>query len=156
MRISNDQYRTIHTLQKALGLSREDYEEMLDKNFGVRSSKDLLTYNRADELIRIMRAQMGGSIEGAGRHKYENLGNRPGKATPAQMRMIEAMFADVSHHRDQESRDKALKDLLIHRYGVMGIYGLERDQVQKVVAGLKAMKKQKEKKSKEATREADG
>lgn len=144
-----DQIRTIHKLKKAAGLEDTAYRDMLRDNWSVDSSKSL-TPGQADELILGLRKLVGGPVAGAGRFKYENLGPRPGFANPAQLRMIEAMFADVSIHRDQASRDLALQKLLQHRFHIMGVLAIQRVDVQRVVRLLKAMRAQQQPKKEAA------
>jgi len=72
--------------------------------------------------------------------KYDELGNRPGMASPKQIRMIEAMWADVSKYKRPEARERALRYFLHHITGVDSLRFLELWQVQKIVKALQKMK----------------
>jgi hypothetical protein len=92
--ITPGQTKMIHTAKRALGLSDEDYRDMLEERFGHRSSSDL-TSNQArvfiDELIvkgfESAGAKIGKQVEGDRRQeKSKGKKNRPvmkdGKETP--------------------------------------------------------------------------
>ena len=78
------------------------------------------------------------------RLKYEELGRRPGMATPRQLRMIEGMWAGVSRTHKEDHRQRALRKFIFRITHVEDMRFLENWQVQKIIRALEAMKEQKE------------
>jgi hypothetical protein len=72
--------------------------------------------------------------------KYDHLGDRAGMAAPKQLRMIEAMWAEVSRQPDSASRAIALRSFLKRIVGIEEITWLEPVHVRKVINALNAMK----------------
>jgi hypothetical protein len=115
------------------------------------SCKDL-SEQEAERLIRQMElaaaakgvweiraeARKDGSAEG--KRKYDELVGRQGMATPKQLRMIEAMWADVSYYRNAEARERALRYFLNHITGVDDLRFVEAWQVRKVIKAIEKMK----------------
>ncbi|GAB4327439.1 MAG: hypothetical protein Kow0037_01000 [Calditrichia bacterium] len=142
------QIRMIKTLQTRLGLAEEEYREIL-RQYGVNSSLKL-SRGKANDLID----QLGRLAEAAGKwkrqkrekKKYADLDGRPGDfATSAQVRMVEAAWAEVSRARTAEGRSRAL-DVFGQR--ITGKFRKEawcQRDVEKLMQAIKAMKKQKEK-----------
>jgi hypothetical protein len=147
--INRWQVKMLHVLKSKLKLTEEQYRERIEEMsvFGT-SCKDL-TFEEADELIYQWKAE---AIEkgvwqesrrrpGGYKKKYEHLGKRAGMGTPAQLRMIEGMWADVSRYNNAPQREKALRAFLFKRYHVSDIVFLTSSDVNKVVKALEAMKK---------------
>lgn len=136
--INPGQRKAIHTLRRELGLSEEDYRGMLLDNWNASSSSGL-TFAQADELIDALRA-LGkkGPRAGEGWKKYEDLAGRPGMATPAQLRKIEATWWGVSQAKPLDKKE-ALDRFLMNRFQVRGLLWLERKNVQKVIKALDEM-----------------
>jgi hypothetical protein len=151
--IRPDQIKTIHALKRTLGLTEEVYRDMLKDACSVTSSKDIRSAGEAEQLIRALRALTGATPYPQGKAKYEHLGERPGMATPKQLRMIEAMWADVSFQPSSKAREKALQTLLLDRYRIGGILWIEDSDVQRVVKGLQQMKRLKD--AKQAAKQAE-
>jgi len=149
-----EQIRRIHVLKSRLKLDEEDYRAFLSGNFDVESSKEL-SYRGASEAIKMLEAQLPKSRRGEmprsvaefgrGGAKYESLGRRPGMATPAQLRMIEAMWAEVSVFRDAKRREAALENFLRSKFQRMNVVNIEAELVERIVKALRAMKNQKKK-----------
>jgi len=138
--LNPDQLKIIHVLKKTLGLEDEDYRNMLFDNYSVRSATEL-SFQQAKELITRMREQTGVK-PGAGPKKYDELEGRPGMASPAQLRKIEAMWRDVSVHIRPLERNEALERFLKNRFNVNGLKWLEMSKVQKIIRALQVMIKQ--------------
>jgi len=86
----------IHIAANELGLDRDDYENLLEAEFGVRSSSDL-TAAQADALIRRL-YRSNSARHGAGRPKRAVKLERPdapadpgGPVTPEQQRVIDGL-----------------------------------------------------------------
>jgi hypothetical protein len=145
-RIDRRQIVKIHTLISAINLSDENYRETLLHNFGVTTSK-ALTYDDASALIGVMEKkaiEMGVWTVPGDRSKHENLGNRPGMASPAQLRKIEAIWKDVTGLGSKEDRVKTLRAFLGRRFKVSDLRFLEADKVKRVICALENMKQQKD------------
>jgi len=144
-RIDKKQIIKVHTLISALKLSDESYRQTLLHNFGVTTSK-AITCDQANALIATLEEkaiEKGVWIKHEGATKYENLGNRPGMASPAQLRKIEALWRDVTGLEGREDRKKTLRAFLNKRFKVADLRFLEADRVKKVIHALEHMKMQK-------------
>jgi len=99
----------------------------------------------AGEIIEVIRQLTGGSAEGfkpsADKNKFEDLGYRDGMATPKQIRMMEAMWMDVSTMPNYTARERALNGFLKRIVGVENLRFVEDWMVQKVVKALEHMKR---------------
>jgi len=133
------QIQKIHILKGKLGMEDADYRAMLNDAYGKDSSKDL-SIGQADELI----VSLGRQVEAreAQPRKYDYLGSRPGMAAPAQLRMIEAMWKDVSVKKTPQERAAALDTFLKDRFHILDIAWMEAKEVQKVVFALRRMRVQ--------------
>jgi len=128
----------IHIAKKELNLSDEEYRQILYDCFGVDSSK-YLTDEQANMLIAIF-VDMGFKPKKKEQKqqpkKYDELGERKGFATPAQLRKIEAMWKLVSREKTKQSLDK----FLFRKFRVMKLENLPFDKVPAVLKTLEAMK----------------
>lgn len=146
MRMSDTKQKAIiHQLTAALGIDRDVYKEMLYTSYKVESSKDL-NYRQATTFISLLKkkaveAGVWECKKSFNKHKYSNLGNRDGFATPKQLRMIEVMWKEVSYQKTEQEKEEALNTFLLNHFGVSHLKWLEQDMVSKVVATLRAMKK---------------
>jgi hypothetical protein len=142
--ISRDQMRAIHAVRRSLGIDEDIYRGILEDQFNVRSSKDLTSRQAAKLLDHFngMAGKLGLPTKPARRAlKYDELEGRPEHfATPKQLRMIEAMWAEVSVKTTTEDRARALSSLLFRIVESSHITMLMRQDVRKVIAALKAMK----------------
>lgn len=136
---TSSQLVIIHTLRKVLALSEEVYRDMLKDNFNVSSSKEL-SVDQAATLIRSLKAHVDGPPGQPPTKKWDHLTGRPGMASPAQLRLVEAMWKDVSRVKESAPRSEALRAFLEKRFHVKALLWLEASQVQKVIRALKAMK----------------
>ena len=139
------QIKRIHVLLSRIGVSDEDYRARLDEEFGVRTCKKLSS-TQAGKLIRDMESiakgmgiDVGGRRKGTRRREWAR---RPGMATPAQLRKIEAMWSGVSRQRTAEARRKALGAFLEKRFGVSDLAFVTHEMPSKIIHTLEAMKKQ--------------
>lgn len=160
-RITDWQKKRIHVLASKLGLVSgvEDgpYRDMLEARAGVRSSLNL-TYTKARDLIEGLEReatdlgvwkQHRWTAE-SGRLKYEDLGHRPGMASPAQLRMIEAIWKEVSYQATDEEKERAFRRFLNSHYHVVAIEWIEDWQAKKIIRTLNAMRDGREAKDGEA------
>ena len=75
--------------------------------------------------------------------KYDSLGLRLGMASPAQLRLVEALWAQVSRQPDAASRATALKKFMEREVCVAEMIWLEPRHIRVLVAALQAMARQK-------------
>ena len=78
--------------------------------------------------------------EEVSKDRFSDLGLRDGMASPAQLRMIEGMWMDVSSMPNRAAKEKALKGFLKRITGVEELRFLEDWQVQKLIKALEHMK----------------
>lgn len=146
-RTDKKQIIKIHALISAIKLSDENYRATLLDNFGVTTSK-ALSYDQANALIDALEeraVEKGAWIKYEKAVKYENLGNRPGMANPAQLRKIEALWRDVTGMKSKEDLTKTLRAFLSRHFKVADLRFLEMGKVNKVIYALEHMKIQKSK-----------
>ena len=165
--ITPQQIKKIHALKNRLGWSDEQYREyLMTEGDGFAMSCKDLSETEAERLIKKMELaaaakgvwkQYGWSGDspdstaspvnpgppvnsGQSPKKYDELGERLGMATPKQLRMIEAMWKEVSYYRNAEARERALRYFLHHIIGVDDLRFIESWQVRKIVKAIEKMK----------------
>lgn len=139
--ITKDQKRRIHVIVAAIEIGDERYRQILAGDQYRAKSCTELSLEKASVLIEELEA-LGVKLGRWVRHnrgKYEDLGCRPGMASPAKLRKIEAMWHDVSIHKTDELRAQALRKLLFRLYGVSDLRFLENWQANKMLNTLAAM-----------------
>lgn len=130
----------IHTLVGKLKISDEDYRTML-ASYDVSSSKDL-PFKQATELVKtLIRMAEGKNIYAPKTKRFQHLGNRNDMAYPEQLRMIEAMWCDVSYMPTIEAKREALNKFLKKKWNIERIEWLPRSHVGRVVKTIQSMKK---------------
>jgi hypothetical protein len=132
------QIKRIHTLKGAMDLTDMQYRAALEQ-YHVFSSKQL-TEAQADQLISEM-TNVAVSMGKWSRsyRKYQQLDGRKGMASARQLRMIEAMWADVSRAGTADVREAALKKFLL-RFDIRSMGDVRWYEVRKIVTALNAMK----------------
>lgn len=165
--ITPQQVKRIHVLIHDLSIDDDTYREVLIRRYGVTTCKDMIWGQAHDliiELEKILRGlqrelakeqlenakQQEDAIPEPVPERFSELDSRPGKASAAQLRKIEAMWAEVSIVADPDARSRALRRFVARISGVDSLRFLDRDMVRKVINALNAMKRQKEKGGKEA------
>jgi hypothetical protein len=147
--ISPRQIKIIHTLVSTLGMDRESYVVLLQQvadDVKVTSSKQL-TWRQAESLVDELQAKKGGSPSPAPpvRAKpFADMDGRPGMASGAQLRMVAAMWGEVSRAENAADRAKALDRFIKKIAGVESIRFVKSFQVEKLVKALDKMKESKE------------
>lgn len=146
--VTNDQIKKIKTLQGRLGIDDDTYREILFNNYNVNTCKKL-NRKQAKEILDAWSkdAEKQGNWtnhkKSFQKHKYDNLGYRKGMASPKQLRMIEAIWKDVSYVQDEKARLEALDTFLSKHFGVDNIIWIESGMIQKIKHTLEKMKAQK-------------
>ncbi|SOE75288.1 Protein of unknown function [Fibrobacter sp. UWT3] len=129
-----EQYRQIHGLVRLLGMNDEAYRDMLHDRYQVESSKQLSTQQRSS-LIKSLREQVHGKVQ-----KFNELSGRAKhKASPAQLRAIEAMWAQVSRAETSEDRRKALNAFCKRLTGVEVVTWICKDDAKVLIKAIHAM-----------------
>jgi hypothetical protein len=118
------QIKLLHTLLHALAIDDDVYRGILAIRYQVESSKQL-SRAQAEELIGYLKEKAvtaGVWQERPGRkkkfHEWEN--RRSGMASPAQLRKIEAMWADVSRIEVISRKDRQSVRCSLSRSGRRG------------------------------------
>lgn len=140
-KITPRQIKKIHTLVSRLGMNEEAYRDMLEASWGVRSSKELAE-PEAELLIGTLEAKAVemGVWQKPYVKKYDELAAREGSyATPAQLRLIEALWAQVSRAPDAEGRRRTLQKFLQNRFKVDNSRCLDRPTAARVIYALRKM-----------------
>lgn len=127
----------LHIAKKDLALDDEVYRGILEAYAGVRSSVDLdrAGYNRV-----LSRFKELGFSPRPKRKRFQNLSGRPGMATPAQLRKIEAMWVTVS---DSTRPATTLRRFLFNRFRTTDLRMLTTATASNVIEALKAMQQTK-------------
>lgn len=126
-------FKVIHGLARLLGLNDEAYRDMLNDRYHVRSSKDLNPQQRF-QLIKELREKVHGNVQ-----KFNELGKRKFKASPKQLRAIEAMWAQVSRATNSADRRKALNAFCKRLTGVEVITWICKDDAKILFKAIQAM-----------------
>lgn len=132
------QIARVHMLKKEAGLSDGDYRALLG-GWDVESSKDL-DFGEANEVIRALERMVPGQGRGSGGMKYDDLRGRRGMASPAQLRMLEAMWKDVSVFDDPKRRHEAWLRFLRNRFDRVMPEHIEATMVQRIRSALEGMR----------------
>ncbi len=72
--------------------------------------------------------------------RFEEFGKRPGMASPAQLRMLEAMWMGVSRQPTREEKERALGHFIKRITGVDHIKFLDAVDARKVIKAIETMK----------------
>ncbi len=136
--ITPAQIKRIHTVKNALGLTDMQYRLALEQ-YHVFSSKQLTEVQAGQFVSELENVAVSKGKWVRPWRKYQHLGGRKDMATPKQLRMIEAMWADVSRAGTASDRAAALKKFLL-RFDISGgMEDIRWHDVRKIVAALKAM-----------------
>lgn len=136
MAMSKKHLSLIHVARNQLGLTEEDYRAVLLNVAGVSSSRDLT--DSAFEAIMEHFQRLGFKST----WKRATFGERDGMATPRQVSMIRALWADYT---SGEGTDKSLGKWLENKFKVSSLRFVDADLAKKVICALRAMVKQPKK-----------
>lgn len=135
----------IKTLQRLAVISDDDYRALLE-GYGVSSCKGLNVFD-ARKLIDFLQGLVDKIPEKQQfKRPYEDLSKRPSyMATQKQLRMLEAMWMEVTWQKNRKRALDAYAVWLNSRYGIGSPEWIERDQVGKIKLSLERMLEQREK-----------
>jgi len=136
------QIKKIHVLKNILHLDDDLYLDML-MSFGVQSSKGLTT-TEAGIFLEILEEKAVLTTKWEIRNKkYEELSSRDADmATPAQLRMIEAVWRDVCYIDTYEFARQSLRKFIQNKFKIDDIKFLTKKKAVKVIRAITAMKQQ--------------
>jgi len=144
------QRRDIGYMRKLIGLPDDLYKEMLSGKYKVDSSKQLSEKQAAAFLMSLRDTAKNMGVfkpkkqYAFQKYKHNNLSGRQDMATPKQLRMIEAIWFQVSNQTTDKEREDALNKFLKRIVKVEHKRFLAQKDVEKVIIALKAMQKKKE------------
>lgn len=143
-KIDRGQTKAIHALKGKLGMDDETYRAALS-TYGVESST-ALTWRQAEDLIADLRVKAGQPADRRHlpRKRHADMDGRPGMATGAQCRMLEAMWAQVSRAEPGEAREKAFNRFIKRITGVEALRFVRIFDVERLVKALQGMGAEKE------------
>ncbi len=143
--INSWQIKRIHILKSALKMDDETYRTMLGGFSKVENkitSSKQLSYGNAYRLINEMTdlaKKSGAWKDFKKKEKYSELDGRPGMASSKQLRMLEAMWKDVSIFTRPKARQTAFMNFTNRIVKVEDITWIEIWMVEKLVKALVGM-----------------
>ena len=152
--ITAAQIKRVHTLVHTLRIDDNTYRAALNERFSVTTCKDL-NLNQAQEFIKDLEVVAIKHQHSKDAPPYQSekqtkrfndLENRPGMATPPQLRKIEAMWQNISIIPDQDARNRALRRFVHRIAAVADVRFLDREGASKVINALNAMERRNDKK----------
>jgi len=140
--MSDAQRKAIWATARDQGLDSDALHDLVETETG-QAHISTLSHNQASLILDRLTGQeghpgyrSGTQAMGYGRTKYNNLATRKGMATPAQLRKIEAMWADRARAAD---RDASLRQFLQHKFSVSDVRFLDRRRASDVIVALERM-----------------
>ena len=131
------QIKKLHALKRALGFDDATYRTVLER-FGVASSKDLSAKSMANLLDHLeLQAVDAGVWQARGGAPAPR--QRPGAASDAQLRMIAALWKQVSRQPSEETRTTALEAFTKRITSKPKLAWCGQKDIEKLVAALVAM-----------------
>lgn len=135
----------IHIAKKALGLTEAEYQDILyahsDPTQGPpKQSSASMNETEAQNVIEHFKS-LGWKPRGkkTGQAlRFEALANRPGMASPAQLRKIEATW--MTHHRVRVKTEDALRRFIKHTFNIEALRFIEIGQVGKILKAIQSLK----------------
>lgn len=147
-RIAPSQIKAIHAVINKLGIDDDTYRHILSERYKAKSCKDL-SWKQAEELLESLNGGKAGMGESGKPHhritasphplKYTDMNSRPGFASGAQLRLVDAMWDQVTRTEDEAAKEKALDSFSCRILGVAGLRMVKSWQVEKLVKALEAM-----------------
>lgn len=130
-KLSRRQVAYLYALKKQLAITDEDYRYLLETAAGVDSTNDL-DPEGMDKVLKLLE-DLG---EIPPRPPAPDYGNRPGMASPKQLRYLEGLRREI-----YGDKTACFQDWLEKHFMVTHIRFLDKKTAGKVIEGLKAMQK---------------
>ena len=136
--------RRIKTLQRLSGISEENFRSLL-WGYGVESCTEL-TITAGHSVAKVLQEMVDRIPEHQQfRQPYRDLGGRSAlMATGRQLRMLEAMWMDVTRQTSRREALSAYGAWLEKRFGIRSVEWIERDHVGRIKFALEQMRAQQE------------
>jgi hypothetical protein len=131
----NNNLAKIHIAKKQLGMDEDTYRAFLKGLTGKDSAK-AMDPGEHTRVIREMERMGFTPTVRPGAKRFDELGLRSGMPSPGTLRMIEALWHQVSRANDEKL---ALRRFLFKHYGVDDIKFLDFDSAEKAKEALKSM-----------------
>lgn len=134
----------IHALKSKIGMTDEQYRQMLSDSFGVNSCLELET-NDCVRLINHLQSLVPGTVvktpvRNNCKDRWNDLGGRdPDLASPAQLRYAEGLWATVSRQEQLQDKQGAFVAFVKSRTGVDNPAWLTKFQIRKVIHAIQIM-----------------
>lgn len=128
--MTREKLAVLHVAKKQLGLSDEEYRDILNNFAGVTSAKDLAEHGF--EAVMFHFAKLGFKSD----WNAKNLGYRSGMASPRQIAMIRKLWALFTNGQGD---DASLGKWLEGKFKVSAIRFLDNQSAHKAVGALKRM-----------------
>lgn len=141
---TTNQIKRIHSLKSRLKLDDITYRCILSQ-WSVQSSKEL-SYEQARELLAHLEKQaVSAGVWKPKPKKYDDLlGREEHMAPPSKLRLIEALWAQVSWCAWGDARDDALQKMCKRITGKNWLSAISDKEANKLIKAIKSMKAQKE------------
>ena len=130
--ITPDQLRALWTIAGGLGVAEDTLRDLVESISGQRSTRGLSLEQASRVIDRLSGKQQGGG----GKARHRELDNRPNMATGAQLRKIEAMWAERSRAEDKSG---SLRRFVQHKFSVSDLRFLGRTRASDVIVALEKM-----------------
>lgn len=128
--------RSLHAMAHLLGMDDSAYRDLLRDNYGVASSKEL-SNAQLQALGRSLQSQLHSNTN---RKRFSDLKPRPNdKATPAQIRAIEAMWMTVSNRPTTEEKRQALNAMCHRITGIQSVRWISKRNAQDLIKAIQSM-----------------
>jgi len=140
-RLSRAILAKIHIARKELCLDEDEYRDILQRITGQRSARDIAP----DQLLALQRELRRLGWDGYLLRKddlpplkYSELGHRPGRPTPAQLRMLEARFKNIRGFADTNP-DGAFRAFLEKRFRISDARLLDDSSFEAALTAVKRL-----------------
>ncbi len=131
------QTKKLHALRRALGLDEPTYRAVLER-FGAASSKDLSPRALASCIEQMEQQAVEAGVWQA-RGGAPAPKKRPRAASDAQLRLVAALWKQVSRQETEAARKTALDKLVVRITGKPKLAWCGQRDVEKLVSALEAM-----------------
>ena len=132
------QIRKIHMLKNILTLNDVAYRAILSY-YDKESSKEL-SFAEAEALIRFLEEKAAELGKWEIKKKYDELVRDNNMATPAQLRMIEAVWKDIVKLKPEKYRKEDLRHFVDSKFTVGNLMFLSKKRANEVIGGLTSMR----------------
>ncbi len=131
---TRQQLAKIHIAKKDLALTDGNYRDLLRGLTGKESARDLSGKEVDAVLQEFNKLGWKPKKQRPQKLKYQDLANRPGMATPKQLRMIEAMW--MTGEGIREKNLTAFRRFLKNRFGISGMRFIEELEIHRIVKAI--------------------